>query len=643
VGDVRAEEHRRVVSGLVLEADRRGLDRRPERADEAHHDGGHHQDRGRDDHGEGRTVLAAGRFAGLLAGLPGHLRVFGRPVTEAVEHAAGHPQHGASHQGRAHDQDGDQPRARAGLDPALAEEGGERGQVGQPESGQGEHHSGDAERAAAPVQPGFVDRAEPVQHDAGAQEQRRLDQPVADDVDGGAGQAERGEQGDTDEEHASVADRGEREHPLDVPLAEAEQRPGHGGQQAETEEDVTDARPVPERLTEQRPVDPGDPVQPQFHHHAGEQHADRGRRDRVGVREPEVERHDRALDQQARDDQEEGDDHQPVRRVLRDRHADLGHVQRSGPPVDQRDAGQRQVGPDAVGDGEVERALDRPAFLRPVGGQRVGRHPHQLEPHEQVEQVPGEAESGDAGQEGQHQGVVVGRDPVEVPPGKRHRGGHQDRRQAGEPRADRLGLEIDAEGHPVRGPEPGEPVDLIAARRPDHDHEKHDRDRGGGQDRYHVEDPAPAAEQRTAHRDRGGHEQRHHDDEGEQLVHGAALSLQRGQFLRVQGAEPLVGLDREGQQHGGDGGLDHHVGEGAGLHHGIDRGGVVGDVEEVGRDAPGHVADPEQQHVGRRLDHDQADDLVHQVPAGDHAVQSDTQDPGHDHERENLHLVTPFS
>src|ERR1700758_2112167 len=49
------------------------------------------------------------------------------------------------------------------------------------------------------------------------------------------------------------------------------------------------------------------------------------------------------------------------------------------------------------------------------------------------------------------------------------------------------------------------------------------------------------------------------------------LPLQRGQFLRVKRAEPLVGLDGEGQQQRGDRSLDHHVGEGQGLHHGIDR------------------------------------------------------------------------
>ncbi len=77
---------------------------------------------------------------------------------------------------------------------------------------------------AAAVQIRLVDRAEPVQDGAGAQEQGAFDQRVADHVNGGAGQAERGEQGDAGQEQADVTDRGERQHPFDVPLAEAEQR-----------------------------------------------------------------------------------------------------------------------------------------------------------------------------------------------------------------------------------------------------------------------------------------------------------------------------------------------------------------------------------------------------------------------------------
>ena len=126
-------------------------------------------------------------------------------------------------------------------------------------------------------------------------------------------------------------------------------------------------------------------------------------RDRVRVGQPEMEGHDRALDQEARDDEDEGDHDQPVGPGPGDVPADLGHVQRAGAPVDEGDARQRQVSADAVGDGEVQRALERPAFFRPVGGQGIGRHAHELEPDEQVEDVAGEAEADHARQEGQHE------------------------------------------------------------------------------------------------------------------------------------------------------------------------------------------------------------------------------------------------
>src|SRR5579859_401305 len=121
----------------------------------------------------------------------------------------------------------------------------------------------------------------------------------------------------------------------------------------------------------------------------------------------------------------------------------------------------------------------------------------------------------------------------------------------------------------------------------------------------------------------------------------AGLSLERGQLLRVQGPETLVGLDREGQEQGGHRGLDDHVGESERLDDRIDRGGVVRDVEVVRRDRAGDVADREQQNVGRGLDDDQADDLVDQMAAGHHAVEADPEDPGHDDEREVLHHLPP--
>ncbi len=154
----------------------------------------------------------------------------------------------------------------------------------------------------------------------------------------------------------------------------------------------------------------------------------------------------------------------PSGRVAGEVPADLRHVERPGAPVDQGDARQRQVGAHAVADGEVDRALDRPAFLRPVSGQGVGRHAHQLEPHEQVEDVAGEAETGHARQEDQHQDVVVVGDPLEIPPGKGHGRRHEDRGQAGQARAERSRLEVDPDRDAVGGPESGEPVNLSPRR-----------------------------------------------------------------------------------------------------------------------------------------------------------------------------------
>ena len=230
--------------------------------------------------------------------------------------------------------------AAALLDPPFAQVGGERGQVGQPQSGQGEHHAGDPQVAAAPVQPRLVDRAQAVQDDAGAQEQGGLDEAVPDDIDGRPGQPERGEPADPDQEHPGVADGREGQQALDVTLAEAEQGAHDRGQQPQGQEGVRNGVPVAQAVAEHRPVDPGDAVQPEFDHDAGEQYAERGRSHRVGVGQPEVERHDRALDQQPHQDEHEGHHDEAVGLVVGDVPADLGHVQSTGPPVDQTDTRQ---------------------------------------------------------------------------------------------------------------------------------------------------------------------------------------------------------------------------------------------------------------------------------------------------------------
>ena len=106
---------------------------------------------------------------------------------------------------------------------------------------------------------------------------------------------------------------------------------------------------------------------------------------RVG--EPEVEGDDCGLDEQPSDQERERRDHEPVRLVPRERMPDLGKVERTGAGVQQAGPEEDAERPDAVGDREVDRALERACLLDPVTGERVRRHAHQLEPDEHVEEV----------------------------------------------------------------------------------------------------------------------------------------------------------------------------------------------------------------------------------------------------------------
>ena len=62
------------------------------------------------------------------------------------------------------------------------------------------------------------------------------------------------------------------------------------------------------------------------------------------------------------------------------------------------------------------------------------------------------------------------------------------------PGAERPDLEVDADRDAVCGPEAGEPVDLIPAGGPGHDHRQHDRDAPPRRTMAtRVQGPAPAA------------------------------------------------------------------------------------------------------------------------------------------------------
>ena len=77
-------------------------------------------------------------------------------------------------------------------------------------------------------------------------------------------------------------------------------------------------------------------------------------------------------------------------------------------------ADEHRVAGDAVGDREVDRALDRGALLDPVGGERVRHGAHQLEEDDQVEQIAGQAEPDHRPPEQQHERVKQAVDGVEV-------------------------------------------------------------------------------------------------------------------------------------------------------------------------------------------------------------------------------------
>jgi hypothetical protein len=177
-----------------------------------------------------------------------------------------------------------------------------------------------------------------------------------------------------------------------------------------------------------------------------------------------VQRHDGRLGQEPEEQQHERDDHERVGVVAVERRADLRHVQRTGAGVQQCDGDEHRVAAEAVRDREVDRALDRRALLDPVGGERVRDGAHQLEEHDQVEQVAGRAEADHPGHEQQHQPVEEAGDGVEVAQRVDQRGEHEQGCEHRHPRPERVDRQRDTERDAATGPPPAEPVRKRAAR-----------------------------------------------------------------------------------------------------------------------------------------------------------------------------------
>ena len=271
---------------------------------------------------------------------------------------------------------------RRTVDERLAEERSYAWERAQQQAADAEQDARDSKLAPAAVQVELVDGSEPVQEDPGEHEQGALREPVTEHIRGHAGDAVGGEESDPAHEHADVADRRERQQPLEVALRVTHDRAPQRGHRPERDENHAEfGRVGTERAGEDRPVQPRDCVHAKLGHHAGEQDADRGRRHGMRIGEPEVDGDRRGLRQEAGEQEHHRHDHECVGPVTIEGGADLRHIERAGPGIQQRQADEDRVCPHAVGDREVDRALDRPALLDPVRGQRVGDRAHQLEEH----------------------------------------------------------------------------------------------------------------------------------------------------------------------------------------------------------------------------------------------------------------------
>ena len=197
----------------------------------------------------------------------------------------------------------------------LAEERSHAWERTQQQPADAEQHARDPKLTPSTMQVELVDGSEPVQEDAGEHEQGGLREPVTDHIDGHTGDAVCGEESDPAYEYADVADRRERQQPLEVALRVAHDRAPQRGHRSERDENHTEFVGVgAERAGEDRPVQARDRVHAKLGHHAGEQDADRGRRHRMRVGKPEVHRDRRGLRQEAGEQQHHRHDHKRVGR-----------------------------------------------------------------------------------------------------------------------------------------------------------------------------------------------------------------------------------------------------------------------------------------------------------------------------------------
>jgi hypothetical protein len=369
--------------------------------------------------------------------------------------------------------------------------------------------------SGAAAQLGLADVPEPPLHDPDAGEQRRLRAAVGDHVHGDRADTGARQQAGTRQKQPDMADRYERQHALQVVLGVRHHRAEHRSRQARHDQhDPHRVRVRRDRAAEDPEHDPHDPEHAELAHRARQHDADRRRRDGVGVGEPEVERHDRRLHQEAAREERQRHHHEAVDVAVVEHVPGLRDVQRTRARVDQRDPDHRQERPDRVRHREVQRALQRRALVDVDPGERERRDAHQLEEDEQVEQVARETEADHAGEEDERQHVHVRGFGIHRSVAVEEHERHQQRDEQPQSDTQRIQRERHADRHAVARVPAAQPDRLDAAVQAQQHRQQQAGARERRGEREHVGKP-PADEPADGGDQRGGQHRHGHGERSE--------------------------------------------------------------------------------------------------------------------------------
>ncbi|OPZ05890.1 MAG: hypothetical protein BWZ09_00801 [Alphaproteobacteria bacterium ADurb.BinA305] len=219
-----------------------------------------------------------------------------------------------------------------------------------------------------------------------------------------------------------------------------------GRHAAHRERRQAEALELARRVAEHRQPD----AQQRIHADLGHQHQhrrDRRRRGGVGGGQPEAERPHRALGQEGERQHRRADLQQPG--VLRAEQghagAEVGDVERPGGGVDQRHPDQEHQRSHQVHRDVLHAGLDATQVVA-VQHEPVGRRQHDLEEHEEVEQVVGQEGAVEPHQQELEERVEAHADAVPAPRREHQHGERDRRRQHQHQRGEAVGHQRDAEG-----------------------------------------------------------------------------------------------------------------------------------------------------------------------------------------------------